>query len=74
MGFVWGWLIVLIGRDLPGNRPIRNLLAILLATMMAGSQIYSLADGIHLLLFLLTAVIAFIVHLSWRYSLRQRVR
>ena len=70
MGLVWGWLLVLIWRDVPGKRPLRHFLASLLATALVCVLFIWLADRIHLLFFGGTAVISFILHLAWRIRLR----
>jgi hypothetical protein len=72
MGLVWGWLLVLIWRDVPGKRPLRHSLASLLATAPVGGLVTWLADWIHLLVFVGTAVFSFILHLAWRTRLRNQ--
>ncbi|MEJ2746756.1 MAG: hypothetical protein P8183_02390 [Anaerolineae bacterium] len=69
-GLVWGWLIVLIWRDVPGKRPLRHIIASLAATLLASCLFIWLTDWIHLLVFGGTAVFAFTLHLAWRTRLR----
>jgi hypothetical protein len=71
MGLVWGWLLVLIWRDVPGQRPWRHFLATLLATVPASGVFLWLADGGHGLVFVGTAVFSFSLHLAWRTRLRR---
>ncbi|MCB9421356.1 MAG: hypothetical protein H6667_16250 [Ardenticatenaceae bacterium] len=70
MGLVWGWLLVLIWRDVPGKRPLRHFLASLLATVLITALFIWLTDWIHWLVFAGTAVFAFMLHLAWRTRLR----
>ena len=69
MGLVWGWLIVLIWRDVPGKRPLRHMMAALGASLLAGFLFIWFTDGIHLLVFGGTAVFSLILHLAWRTRL-----
>jgi hypothetical protein len=70
MGLVWGWLLALIWREVPGKRPLRHILASLLATVLIGILFIWLTDWIYLLIFVGTAVFSFILHLAWRARLR----
>lgn len=71
-GLVWGWLVVLIWREVPGKRPLRHVMASLLATFLVGGLFIWLTDWIHLFVFGGTAVFAFILHLAWRTRLRNQ--
>ncbi len=70
MGLVWGWLLVLIWRDVPGKRPLRHFLATLLATILLIVLVAWLTDWIHGSVFVGTAVFSFTLHLAWRTKLR----
>ncbi len=70
MGLVWGWLLVLIWRDVPGKRPLRHFLATLLATILLIVLVAWLTDWIHGSVFMGTAVFSFTLHLAWRTKLR----
>ena len=70
MGLVWGWLLVLIWRDVPGKRPLRHFLAGLFATILVAAWFIWLTDWIHLLVFSGTAVLSFTLHWAWRTRLR----
>lgn len=70
IGLVWGWLLILIWRDVPGKRPLRHFLASLLATALVTVWFIWLADWIHWFVFGGTAVLSFTLHLAWRTRLR----
>jgi hypothetical protein len=70
IGLVWGWLLILIWRDVPGKRPLRHLLAGLLATALATAWFIWLAGWTYWLVFGGTAVLSFTLHLAWRTRLR----
>lgn len=70
MGLVWGWLIVLIWRDVPGKRPLRHFLAGLIATTFLTVLVVWLTSWFHGLVFVGTAVFSFSLHLAWRTKLR----
>lgn len=71
-GLVWGWLVVLVWREVPGQRPLRHILASLLATLLASWLFIWFTDWIHLSVFGGTAVFSFILHLAWRTRLRNQ--
>ena len=73
MGLVWGWLLVLIWRDVPGKRPLRHFLVALVATTLMTMVFVWLMDWIHWLVFVGTAVFSFTMHLAWRTRLREKV-
>jgi hypothetical protein len=71
MGLVWGWLLILVGSNTtPGRRPIRNIIALGLATVIFILQLLWLADGKTLIFFLAATTFSFLMHLAWRQSLR----
>lgn len=70
LGLVWGWLLVLIGRDVPGKRPLRHFLAALLATILQMVLVIWLTDWMDGMIFMGTAVFSFTLHLAWRTKLR----
>jgi NhaP-type Na+/H+ or K+/H+ antiporter len=74
MGLVWGWLLVLIWRDVPGKRPLRHFLAGLLATTLLIMLAAWLTDWLHGLVFVGTAVFSFTLHLAWRTKLRNEAQ
>lgn len=74
IGLVWGWLLLLVWREVPGQRPLRHLIASFIATILACALFIWLAEGIHLFVFVGTAVFSFILHLSWRTRLRENVK
>lgn len=74
MGLVWGWLLVLIWRDVPGKRPLRHFLASLLATILLIVLAAWLTDWVQGLVFVGTAVFSFSLHLAWRSKLRNEAQ
>jgi hypothetical protein len=74
IGLVWGWLLLLIWREVPGQRPLRHIIASLIATTLASALFIWLTDGIHLLVFVGTAVFSFILHLAFRTRLRENIK
>lgn len=70
IGLVWGWLLILIWRDVPGKRPLRHFLAGLLATTLLIVLVVWLTDWVQGLVFVGTAVFSFTLHLAWRTRLR----
>jgi hypothetical protein len=74
MGLVWGWLLVLIWRDVPGKRPLRHFLAGLLATTCLIVLVVWLTGWIHGSVFVGTAVFSFTMHLAWRTKLRNEAK
>lgn len=70
MGLMWGWLIsVPKGRN---RQPARTFLALGLATLTLGSEVFIFADWRALALFLGASALAFLIHLGWRRELRGR--
>jgi hypothetical protein len=71
MGLVWGWLVILVGSNrTTARRPIFDILAFGLATLLVGLQYLWLANVNTLIFFAIAAAFAFIIHLAWRHSLR----
>lgn len=70
LGLVWGWLLVLVWREAPGKRPLRTTAALFLATALISWQLYLFANWPQMIVFGVTAVIAFSIHLAWRTRLR----
>jgi energy-converting hydrogenase Eha subunit E len=71
IGLVWGWLIILVGSNrTAARRPIVNILAFGLATLLVALQLLWLAEVKTLIFFAAAVAFAFIIHLAWRQSLR----
>lgn len=69
-GLVWGWLMG--GLEGHVQRPLRAWLLAGAATLLLSAEIFWLADGWTVALFLIAALIALLLHVGWRRNLRQR--
>lgn len=69
IGLVWGWLVGRLNDRL--RRPNRNVLAACLATLAISSELFWI-DWRVLPFFLGAALFAFLIHMAWRYELRNR--
>ncbi|MGB9181083.1 MAG: hypothetical protein WCB68_17760 [Pyrinomonadaceae bacterium] len=69
-GLVWGWLM----GSLEGHteRPLRRGLIVGAATLLISAEIFWLANGFTIALFLGAALIALLLHVGWRRNLRER--
>lgn len=72
MGLVWGWLLVLVWRDAPAKLPFRSAAFLLFATILMGTQQFLFNGGEQVVVFGVTAVIAFSIHLAWRIRLQNQ--
>jgi hypothetical protein len=67
-GLMWGWLVATrIGGS---SRPFLNTLALIGATLLLGAAIALKVGYLAVLPFLISAFLAFCVHLEWRRLLR----
>lgn len=69
-GLVWGWLM----GSLEGyvQRPLRAGALLGAATLLLSAEIFWLASGLTIALFLGAALIALLLHVGWRRNLAQR--
>ncbi len=70
LGLVWGWLLGLVWRDMLGKRPLHSAGALLLATILVSLQQFLFTNWQRTVIFGVTAVISFSVHLAWRTRLQ----
>ncbi len=73
LGLTWGWLLILIWRDVPGKRTFRHTSAAIFATSLISLQLFLLTDWRQVIVFGITAVIAFSVHLVWRIRIQNKI-
>jgi hypothetical protein len=67
-GLMWGWLVATrIGCS---SRPGLNTLVLIGATLLLGAAIALKVEYLAVLPFLISAFLAFCVHLEWRHLLR----
>jgi hypothetical protein len=65
-GLMWGWLVATrIGGS---TRPVRNTLVLLGATLLLGTAIALKVEYLAIFPFLISAFLAFCVHLEWRHQ------
>jgi hypothetical protein len=71
-GMMWGWLAAnrAVGRR---RRSFLDALALILATLLLSAAIAWRVEKLAVLPFLVSASIAFLVHLEWMHSLHIRV-
>jgi hypothetical protein len=70
-GMMWGWLVAdrAVGFR---RRSFLNTIVIILATLILSAAIAWKIEALGALLFLLSALLAFCVHLGWMHQLRVR--
>jgi hypothetical protein len=65
-GLMWGWLVA---TRVDGTRhPLLNILALIGATLLLGAAIALRVATLAVLPFLISAFLAFCVHLEWRHQ------
>ncbi len=70
LGLVWGWWLVLVGRQW-GKRPFPTFLVLVSPTLLLSLLLGWLHPWPTALAFLLAAAISFFTHLAWQQKLRQ---
>lgn len=70
LGLVWGWWLVLVGRQ-NRKRPFPTLLALILPTILLPLLLVRFHQWPAALAFLIASLLAFFTHLAWQQKLRQ---
>ena len=74
IGFVWGWLFLLFKFPVQRLPRIIGLLTFGGATILLTLQLYLFFHSIQaIIVFLLAMAFSFIMHVSWRKSIRDRL-
>jgi hypothetical protein len=72
IGFVWGWLFLLYKFPALRWRRLWGLLTFALATVLLSFQLYFYFNLVAVVIFFLAMAFSFILHVSWRKSIRDK--
>ena len=70
MGLAWGWLLGLLHAR--AEKPIRDALLLLGATVLAAVEVFLFVDWVATVVFAGTAALAWLIHKLWLDALREK--